>query len=313
MKSSLPIALLICKDLSKVSFFKNTLKGSFHIIHAEDSDTGLEWLKSSPIEIVLLESQAVLVPLQHVCSSIQKTSQTRHIPILLIANSIKKTMILEALQAGVSDFLHEPLDSLEVHERIAVCLQSKLINKKMKMVTSKIKSSPLVAQNSQAFLDRTLIRDKTLETIAAAKKGSAPLSIFMVHLDASTRLRKDLGEKGFKEVLSYIETLLQGRLRTYDTLMIEGAGQYLMLLPKTSQSAAKVIAEDIRKEVATTSFATSVREVLVTVSIGVVSFDKELSKSAKAFEQFDLCLTRVKESLVKAQKKGNTIVSSTSK
>ena len=81
------------------------------------------------------------------------------------------------------------------------------------------------------------------------------------------------------------------------------------MLPKTSQSAATVMAEDIRKEICRTTIKTKKKDFLITVSIGVVSFDKKLSDAAQAYEQFDQSLERVKKSLEKAQKKGNKIVS----
>lgn len=308
MKNSLPIFLLVCKDTAKAAFFKATLKKTFEVIHAEDSDSAIEWLKSTPIEIVLLEEKALLDPLEKVCALIQKVSKEKHTPILLLSNSLKKSVILNALNSGVSDFLHEPLQELEVHERIAVSLKSKLINKKMKLLTRKIKTSPLIPQNTHAFSDKTLIREQTLKIITEARKGAPPLSVLMIHLDSLSRLQKNLGEQGHQEILLYIESFLRKRLRKYDTLIIEGTGQYLILLPKTSQSAAKVMAEDIAKEISTTTIVTTAKEVLVTVSIGLVSFEKELSKSAKAFEQFDLCLKRVKNSLLKSTKKGITII-----
>ena len=311
MKNSLPLALVITKDLVKFSFLKDALKNMFSLIHAEDSLEGLDWLKGTTVEILILDPPALLHPLENICSKVQKITKTKYLPILLISNSLKKSAVLGALNAGVSDFLHEPLDALEIHERVSVYLHSKLISKKMKLVRSKIKESPLIPRNSKKFFEKTFIRDKTLQTIAAAKKGTVPLSVLMIHLDSFSHLQETLDENAKQEILTFLESFLKKRLRKYDTMTLEGPGQYLLLLPKTSQSAARAIAEDIRKEISTTTIVTSVKEVIVTVSIGVVSFEKELSKSAKDFEQFDLCLERVKKSLVRSQKKGNRIVEKT--
>lgn len=309
MRNNLPIALLICHDPVKISFFKDVLKGSFSLILAEDSDLGVEWLQSSPIEIVILDSTALNTPLENICKEARKTTKIKNIPILLISNSLDRSFILHALNAGVSDFLADPLSSEEVHTRIAVSLHSKLINKKMRFVQNKIKTGPLIPKSTKILKGRTFMREKTLQTIVSAKKGAIPLSVLMVHVDDLPRLQEMCGIAAIQEVLNFIETFLKTRLRKYDTLTSEGPGQYLVMLPKTSQSAAKVIAEDIRKEISHTIIKTSVKEVLTTLSIGLVSFEKELSKTAKDFEQFDLCLERVKKSLVRAQKKGSSLVS----
>jgi len=178
------------------------------------------------------------------------------------------------------------------------------------MVRNKIKTSPLIPRNTKSLLDKTFIRDETLKIISTAKKGAIPLSVLMIHLDSFSRLQETLKEESLLSVFQFLEKFLKSRLRKYDTLLSEGAGQYLILLPKTSQSAAKIIAEDIRKEISTTNISTPLKEVLLTVSIGLVSFEKELSKSAKDFEQFDFCLERIKKSLART-KKGNTIILNT--
>ncbi len=311
MKNTLPLVLLSCKDPTKAAFFKETLKGGFSLIHTENLEEALEWLQASQVDVFVLEKRHLDASLEEVCYTIQKAAKKKNLPILLLSKSIKKSIVLQALNAGITDFIHEPLDALEIEERISVSLYSKLISKKMKLVERKIKAVSLLPRNSKLLQEKTLILDKTLKTITSAKKGAVPLGVLMIHLDSSSKLKERLGENGLEEILCFLENLLEKRLRKYDTFMIEGTGKYLILLPKTSLRAAETIAKDIQTEVSTTTIITSTKEVLVTLSIGVVSFEKELSKSARDFENFDLSLEKVKKALVSSRKRGNTIVSNT--
>ncbi len=304
----LPNCLLICADISKIAFMKKSLKGSYYLLDAKDSTTGIDWLKSSEIEIVILDYKSLDEPLMNLCHHIRKTPGAQSMPILLITNKIQKAFTLDALKAGVSDFIHEPLDETEIQERIAVSLKSKLINKKMSSMTNKIKKTSLIPKNTQVLLHRMLLNDKTMQEISNAKKIATPLSLLMIELDTYHAISKNWGELIAEEVAVSISQFLQQKLRQFDTLISQGGGRFLLLLPKTSQSAAKIIAEDIRSELCRTTIYTQKKEFLVTVSIGLVSFDKKLSDSAQAFEQFDLSLGRVKKALEKAQKKGNKIV-----
>lgn len=308
MSPHLPLVLFFCKNAEKIAFFQETLKGTFSVIVVKDCTEVFDWLKNSPIEILFLDYPSVLKSLEEVCFGAQKLTKGKNLPILLIANSLQKNFILDCLQTGITDFLHEPLQASEIHERITICLHGRLISKKMRIVRNKIKPSSLVPRNVNMLQEKTLLRDATLKTITAAKKGAIPLSVLLIHLDNLSKLQDDLGTTSLEEVIAFIEKFLKNRLRKYDTFLIEAPGQYLILLPKTSQSAARAIAEDISKEISTTTIKTHAREALVTVSIGIVSFEKELSKSAKDFEQFDLCLEKTKKSLLRAQKKGNTII-----
>ena len=308
MSPHLPLVLFFCKNPEKTSFLQETLKGTFSVVVVKDTEAVFDWLKNSPIEILFLDYPSVLKSLEDVCFGAQKLTKGKNLPILLIANSLQKSFILDCLQTGITDFLHEPLQASEIHERITICLHSRLINKKMRIIRNKIKPSSLVPRNVKMLHEKTLLRDATLKTITAAKKGAIPLSVLLIHLDNSPKLLDDLGANALEEVVTFIEKFLKSRLRKYDTFLIEAPGQYLILLPKTSQSAARAIAEDICKELSMTTISTQSRGALVTVSIGIVSFEKELSKSGKDFEQFDQCLEKTKKSLVRAQKKGNIII-----
>ncbi|MCX6989853.1 MAG: diguanylate cyclase [Chlamydiae bacterium] len=311
-QTTLPIVLFIGTDIGKVTFIKRALKGSYYVMDSKDSHTAFEWLKTIPIQTVILDFNTLDEPLFNLCQHIKKTPGLEKTPILLITNKIQKAFTVDALNAGVTDFIHEPLDASEIHERMAVCLKSQMITKKMSLMTSKINSSPLIPKNTQTFLHRMLLDDKTLKEISKAKKIDMPLTLLMIALDNHDMFIKAYGELTLEEIILFLEEYLNNRLRKFDTLMPQGNGKYLLMLPKTSQSAAKIIAEDIRKEICRTTIHTKKKEILVTVSIGVVSFDKKLSDAAAAYEQFDQSLERVKKSLEKAQKKGNKIVSDSS-
>jgi diguanylate cyclase (GGDEF)-like protein len=205
--------------------------------------------------------------------------------------------------------LHEPLHENEIYEQVAASLKTKIVSKKMSLVSSKINSSPLIAKNTQIFLHRMLLNNKSLKEIAKAKKIDMPLSILIIELDAYSSRIREHGELVLEEITIAVHSILSGRLRKFDTLMHQGGGRFILLLPKTSPTAAKIIAEDIRKEVCRTTIQTRKKELLVTVSIGVVSFDKKLNDVAEAYDQFDHSLQMANKCLEKAQKKGNKIIS----
>ena len=306
----LPTVFLLSNNPIKIDFFKIIFKDIYYITIVEDCASTIEWIKDVPPEIILLDSQSLDEPLINFCEHLHRLTQKKHIPIFLISKIIKQNIITELLKAGVTDFIHEPLDADEIFERIAVHFNPDLLNTKIKNITKKIKDPHLIPQNTQIFLAKTLIRGKSLRKIIEAKKLAMPLSIFMIQLDSFPSLLKNFKEAGLNEIIKQVEAILKSRLRINDFLITEGPGHYLVLLPKTSSSAAKIIAEDIRKEVSSTTLKTAKTEILVTVSIGVISFEKELSLSAQAFEQFEFCLEKIQKSLEKSQKKGNIVISS---
>lgn len=311
-KKTLPIVLLLCKDPSKNNFFKKNFKELYYIMEADDCESALDWIKVTPIDLIFLDFYSLDVPLVNFCIHIRAILKEKRTPIFLISQVIQKSFIAEALKAGVSDFIHEPLDALEVHERISVQLHSSPTNRKIHKIKSKLKPLSSIPQNTDLFFNRTLMGDKALRTIIETKKAIHPLSLFMVQIDHFVHLEKELGPLAILELVSQVEAILRSHLRPHDFLVTEGPATHLILLPKTSQRAAKIIAEDIRKDISSTTIKTSNTEILITASIGVIAFEKEPSESGKSFEQFELCLERVKTSLCQAQKKGNAVITAKS-
>jgi diguanylate cyclase (GGDEF)-like protein len=252
-------------------------------------------------------------PLLNFVPHVRKLPGKKKTPIFLISNAIQKSFISEALEAGVSDFIHEPLDALEIHERISVQFHSSKVNKKIRNVTGRIKPLPSIPRNTELFSGRTLIGDKALRAIIETKKKMHPLSLFMVQVDRFHQIEHELRRGGIGELTDNLEIFLRSHLRPHDFLIKEGPATYLILLPKTSQRAAKLIAEDIRNELSVTPVRTGSEEILLTVSIGVISFENEPSESGKLFEQFTRSLESVKKSLDESHKKNALVFAEQSK
>ncbi len=304
----LPTALLLSTNPYKTAFFTKHLKGLYYLIYVEDCSDAIDWIKNSTIELVLLDYETLDEPLGNFCPHVRKLLGKKNIPIFLISQMIKKTLIDEALQSGITDFIHEPLDADEIYERIAVHFTPSL-TKKMKTISRKIKPTPQVPKDAKSFSKKTLLSAKTLKTIIETKNIATPLSVLSIQIDKLEKLLKTLSHQEIKQLVMQLEKLFKASLRKLDFLITEGIGHYLILLPKTSPAAAKIIAEELQKEVSTTSLKIGSSEILITISIGVLSFEKELSDSAKIFTQLESSIAKIKISLDKKQKPGNIVVS----
>lgn len=307
---SLPILFLLCKDPVKVQFFKKHFEGVYYIMEAEECSSFLEWAKITPVSLIFLDFYSLDQPLVNFCIHLRALLGKRKIPIFLISQIIQKSFIGEALKAGVSDFIHEPLDVQEIEERISVHLYSSSTSRKVKTLAKKMKTPGPLPRNIALFRNKTILGNKTLQTILETKETMDPLSLLMVRIDRFEEFEQELGGSGISDLKKQIETLLRSHLRPHDFLVAEGDATYLLLLPKTSSRAGKIIAEDIRSEVLDTNFRIGESEVLCTVSIAVLAFEKDNREADTAFERFALCLERVKHSLSLVQNQGNTVIAS---
>lgn len=308
MSKTLPIALLFCKDPKKIAFFRNFFQNLYFLIEVEDCASTIEWIKSSPIDLIFLDLHSLDQPIIEFCPYLRRLLGKKKTPIFLISTTLQKSLLEQALISGISDFIHEPLDADEIEERITIQLHTSQTSRKVSKITSKLKPPSSVPKNVEFLLHKTILGSNALKTIIETKKTMHPLSLLVVQIDRFSQIEKELGVLATAELKQQLEKLLRSHLRANDFILTEGPFTYLLLLPKTSQRAGKIIAEDLRLDVSSTPLTTSANEILITVSIGVLCFDKEPSESTKSFEQLAVCLERIKHSLPKSTSHGNIIV-----
>jgi diguanylate cyclase (GGDEF)-like protein len=290
----LPVALVVSEDVTKLSILKRALKDSFHLIERSDVKEALELLKNTRVDLVILDSK---VKQGHSIETAEKIRAAVFLdtPILLITSNIKKSFAQVALHSGITDFINEPLDKDEIEQRIAVAFKNQDRPKKITQIaqrsTSRMKSS--ASLSSHEFLS-----DQAIKEIAKARKTSTIISLLMIELDD---LKKIPAAKSDNAHL-HLEKVLQENLRKNDLLIPQGSGKFILMLPRTSNRAAEIIAETIRTEVLRTSFS-----IPLSVSIGLISLDKGTPGSAD--EVFDRLLEGVKRATTEAKKTGNKIVS----
>lgn len=288
---SLPVILIISSDISKTSFFKRCYKGICHLLERPDGKTGLELVKTTLLDLIILDDKIADMPAFDICRAIRKIANYLETPIFLVTNNLKKTFIDEALQSGVSDFLNEPLDKQEIDQRFAVSLRTLHRQRQISAVAVK----PILAPPSE----KEPIKDKAFKEFIKARKTSALLSLLMIELDALDQMKQTVAE----EALSQLSSVLQHSLRRYDILIPQGSGKFMVLLPKTSKPAAQIIAETIRFEVARVVFETP-----LSASIGLTTLDHPDITTLKDFNRL---LEKLSQAVFDAKKTGNHSVITT--
>lgn len=306
---SIPTLLLVTESAYQKTYFKKVLKNSFFLITSHDSFSAVDWIKSMPIDAIILDQKTLHSTWAILCQHVRQLPGCKTTPILLITNNHKKSFFLEALNLGVSDFIHEPLDGDEIYQRIIVSLQTKPVNKKMVLITQKIKKQTRPSLPRKRLSLRFVTTEAAIKEISKVKKTHRPLSLIMLEIDDFQTLSESHPKSVIDSVLAGAEKFLQNQLRKFDVLMPQGGGRFLILLPKTSHRAAMMIAEMIRKEVPDAIFSPRKKEIELTFSLGVIAYDEKIPMPKNAYDQFEELLIKVDSALKEAKKQGNQIIS----
>lgn len=133
--------------------------------------------------------------------------------------------------------------------------------------------------------------------MARANRYSQPACLLMLDIDFFKRINDDHGHSVGDHVLKNLSKLLDEQIRAVDSLFRWGGEEFAILLPSTSLSAARFIADRLRLRVSEADLAPAPR---ITASIGVAELEQD--------EDADSWFTRADKALYDAKAQGRNQV-----
>lgn len=110
------------------------------------------------------------------------------------------------------------------------------------------------------------------EEVRRSRRYGSTCSVMIIDLDLFKEINDSYGHLAGDEVLTTVASILQAAIRDCDTAARYGGDEFVLILPETSDEGAKVMAERIRHEFATTAFASDTFSFSVTLSIGIAQY-----------------------------------------
>jgi diguanylate cyclase (GGDEF)-like protein len=106
-------------------------------------------------------------------------------------------------------------------------------------------------------------------SLAAASRGQLPVSALLLDIDGFRQVNDSFGHETGDRVLQVIARIMQQHSRATDVIARVGGDDFLLVLPDTDLTAARVVAERIRDAVGEQPLLVDDQEIPVTVSLGV--------------------------------------------
>lgn len=207
-----------------------------------------------------------------ICAQLRSLDNTRSLPIILVADMGEEPLIRRALELGVNDYLVRPLKPNELLARLRTQLRRKAYHDGLR--ASVVKTYEMAVTDSLTGLHNRLYLETHLATLfKRAVERRRPLSILMTDIDRFKLINDTYGHDGGDEVLREFARRLRRNVRGSDLASRYGGEEFFIVMPETDSTLASIVAERIRREVASTPFVIneSGTSVPMTISIGIAS------------------------------------------
>ena len=159
---------------------------------------------------------------------------------------------------------------------------------------------PLTLLGNRAALDTALRRE-----LQMAERHQHELSLLMIDVDFFKKINDEYGHHRGDLVLCEIAKQIQSACRGSDITFRYGGEEFVVVLGKTDSEGAKIIAERIRQQIATTPIIHNGKNIGTTVSIGIAT------RHSNEKEHIDDLFERADKALYSAKNSGrNCVVSS---
>lgn len=222
--------------------------------------------------------------------------ETRHVPILVMVDDGNTKLLVRALEMGVNDYVVRPVDRMEFLARVKTQLKRKRYADKL-WENFHLSMQMATTDAVTGLYNRHYLTSHMETQLQAAKRKDKPLSVMMMDIDHFKKVNDTHGHAVGDRVLREFAQRIARNIRGVDLASRYGGEEFVVMMPETPIDWAKMIAERLREEVASTGFAVLGKGEMVdvTVSIGVAASADE-STPQTLLEAADDALYAAKDS-----------------
>ncbi|MFA9406942.1 MAG: GGDEF domain-containing protein, partial [Anaerolineales bacterium] len=168
---------------------------------------------------------------------------------LILTGSASVETAVEALRAGVFDYLTKPLESLATFDlALTRALQHRFLVSENKRLFDEVQRLAVTDSLTSVYNRHKLIESLTLE-IERARRYDRPLSIIMIDMDRLKSINDTYGHAAGDEALILVADSIKSCIRKVDLPTRFGGDEFMILLPETDLNVAMGVAERICLEV----------------------------------------------------------------
>ena len=265
------VKILVVEDDIDVSrtLVEFLIKSGFKVKSANSAEEAEEILKNEEINMVLTD---IKLPGTDGITLTKNIKNEYNLDVIVLTGYSSEYSYEDAIRNGASDLIFKPIKLNELLLRInRVIKERSLLDerdgmiKELKRLT--IEDSLTGLYNSRHFFDQI---DKEVKR---SERYLHPLSLIFIDLDNFKEINDTHGHMIGDKILALIAKRIKACLRSNDSAYRFAGDEFTIILPETTASEAKFVADRILSKFANEAFVINEKEISeITSSIGIAEY-----------------------------------------
>jgi two-component system cell cycle response regulator len=229
------------------------------------------------------------------CSQIRSLERTRNVPILAVAEADNNARLLRGLEIGVNDYLMRPIDRNEMLARVRTQIKKKRYTERLRdNVQASIEMA--ITDALTGLFNRRYMETHLATLVEQAAARGKPMTVLVLDIDFFKAINDGYGHDAGDDVLREFALRIRKSIRNIDLACRYGGEEFVIVMPETDMGVATMVAERLRRRVASEPFAiqNGAGQFNVTISIGIAGLSAMDDNAATILKRADRALYRAK-------------------
>ena len=229
------------------------------------------------------------------CSQIRSLDRTRNIPILALCDHDDQARMIRGLEIGVNDYLMRPIDKNELHARVRTQIRKKRYADCLRdNVQQSIEMA--ITDGLTGLYNRRYMESHLGALVCQATARGKSLTALMIDIDYFKSVNDTHGHDAGDDVLREFADRIKTSIRGIDLACRLGGEEFVIVMPDTDVAVAAIVAERLRRRIASEPFTVSGGKSLleITISIGIATLEAPDDTATALLKRADQALYRAK-------------------
>jgi two-component system cell cycle response regulator len=229
------------------------------------------------------------------CSQVRSLERTRGLPILAIADADNDTRLVRGLEIGVNDYLVRPIDKNELLARARTLVRKKRYTERLRD-NVQLSIEMAITDALTGLYNRRYMESHLTTLVEQAAARGKPLTVLILDIDYFKAINDSYGHDAGDDVLREFALRIRKSIRGIDLACRYGGEEFVAVMPETDMSVATLVAERLRRRIASEPFSIQQGKaaVEVTISIGLAALGAPNETAAEILKRADQALYRAK-------------------